>query len=127
MYGYATTSDPITWSNTNGADFTDTTKYSIDVGEGSNSLIYSNGDTEESIVSMLTIYDLEEEDEGNYTCTVGERQSTTQLTVYVGTSPPITEPPSSITTSDSNIIGMRNGIDVIMMSYTATPFLNLLI
>ncbi len=53
-------------------------------------LIYSNGSTGQSIVSMLTINDLREEDEGNYTCSLpgaGDSESTIQLLTMEGTSP----------------------------------------
>ncbi len=95
MYGYATTSDPITWSNSNGETLTDdTSKFSIMDSEGSKIIIYSNGDTGESIVSILTINDLTLEDTGNYTCSTEngiERQSTTtQVLICASTSSPTT-------------------------------------
>ena len=108
MYGYATTSDPITWSNSNGETLTDdTSKFSIMDSEGSKMIIYSNGDTGESIVSVLTINDLTLEDTGNYTCNTEngiERQSaTTQVLIYAGTSPPTTSEAPTTTTSPEMI------------------------
>ena len=102
VYGYTEleVSNLITWTSDNGANFSDPSKYTITVTDGSRELIYPDGSTEQSIVSKLAIFQLSLEDEGNYTCNIGNIQSTTQLLIMGGTSP-ITTPIPIVTTTNS--------------------------
>ena len=90
MSGYASFSSLPTWTDGSGIVITDTTKYSITLGSGSNSLIYSNGSTGPSIVSTLTIGQLSIGDEGSYSCSVETLSAvttvrSTQLVIMDGT------------------------------------------
>ena len=103
VLGYAMTSDPPMWSSDDGADLISTSKYMIcTTSDGANSLIYSDGSTGQSIVSILTIYLLDPGDRGNYTCTTQRNRTTIQLLISSGTAPPTTGPPSSVSATTSN-------------------------
>ena len=108
MSGYASFSSLPTWTDGSGMAITDTTKYSITLGSGSNSLIYSNGSTGPSIVSTLTIGQLSIGDEGSYSCSVETLSAvttvrTTQLVIMDGTVPStFTEAPTESPTTPGN-------------------------
>ena len=93
--GYASFSSLPTWTDGSGMPITDTPKYSIALGSGSNSLISSTGSTGPIIVSTLTIGQLSVGDEGSYSCRVETLSAvttvrSTQLVIMDGT--PVTPP-----------------------------------
>ncbi len=78
------------WLNTNGSEITTTTKYTVSVREGNNTIILQNGTIFPSIIVSLTIHCLSSADGGNYTCRGVRGESVTQLTIVAGTAPPTT-------------------------------------
>ncbi len=81
------------WLNTNGSEITTTTKYTVSVREGNNTIILQNGTVVPSIILNITIHSLSSADGGNYTCRGLRGESVTQLVIVEGTAPPTTPPP----------------------------------
>ena len=75
------------WLNTNGSETNDSTKYTVSVFEGNNTIILQNGTVVLSIILSITIHNLSSVDGGTYTCRGVRGESVTQLTILEGTDP----------------------------------------
>ena len=75
------------WLNTNGSETNDSTKYTVSVCEGNNTIILQNGTFVPSIILDITIHNLSLADGGTYTCRGVRGESVTQLTILEGTDP----------------------------------------
>ena len=75
------------WLNTNGSETNDSTKYTVSVYEGNNTIILQNGTVFPSIILDITIHNLSLADGGTYTCRGVRGESVTQLTILEGTDP----------------------------------------
>ncbi len=90
LHGYQSSLSPPVWLNTNGSETNDSTKYTVFVCEGLNTIILQNGTVVSSIILSITIHKLSSVDVGNYTCRGVRGESITQLTILEGTLPPST-------------------------------------
>ncbi len=90
LHGYQSSLSPPVWLNTNGSETNDSTKYTVFVCEGLNTIILQNGTVFSSIILSITIHNLSSADGGTYTCRGVRGESVTQLTILEGTSPPST-------------------------------------
>ncbi len=77
------------WLDSGGSEITTTTKYTLSVCEGLNTIILQNGTVVPSIILDITIHHLSSADGGNYTCHGVRKESVTQLTILEGTDPNI--------------------------------------
>ncbi len=87
LHGYQSSLSPPVWLNTNGSETNDSTKYTVSVFEGNNTIILQNGTVVLSIILSITIHNLSSADGGTYTCRGVRGESVTQLTILEGTDP----------------------------------------
>ncbi|XP_064396410.1 uncharacterized protein LOC135343335 [Halichondria panicea] len=87
LHGYQSSLSPPVWLNTNGSETNDSTKYTVSVCEGNNTIILQNGTVVPSIIFNITIHNLSSADGGTYTCRGVRGESVTQLTILEGTDP----------------------------------------
>ncbi len=90
LHDYQSSLSPPVWLNTNGSETNDSTKYTVSVFEGNNTIILQNGTIVPSIILSITIHHLSSADGGTYTCRGVRGESVTQLTILEGTLPPST-------------------------------------
>ena len=76
-----------------GSEMNTTTKYTLSLREGLNTIIVQNGTLVPSIILDITIHNLSSADGGNYTCRGVRGESVTQLTIVEGTASPTAPPP----------------------------------
>ena len=82
------------WLDLGGSEINTTTKYTVSVCEGNNTIILQNGTVVPSIILDITIHNLSSADGGGtYTCRGVRGESVTQLTIVEGTAPPTAPPP----------------------------------
>ncbi len=94
VHGFLRSTNPPTWLNSNGSliDSSHTLKYQVNVSRSTSqvSFLIYNGSIVSSLRSTLTIKQLEEGDEGQYTCMIKGNSSVVTLLIQNGTS--ITNP-----------------------------------
>ena len=94
LHGYQSSLSPPVWLDLGGSEVTTTTKYTLSLHEGLNTIVFENGTAIPSVISSLTIQNLSLADGGNYMCRgVRGGESVTQLVIAEGTAPPTTPPP----------------------------------
>ena len=87
LHGYQSSLSSPVWLNTNGSETNDSTKYTVSVCEGNNTITLQNGTIVPSIILSITIHNLSLADGGAYTCRGVRGESVTQLTILEGTDP----------------------------------------
>ena len=124
VHGYLRGPPSLSWFTDSGPERVSNNKYTIESRPGSKQVWFENGTTGMSTISVLTIKELNETDEGSYSCRGEGLENTTMLLVVEGTAPPTTAPPT--TAPETTITSTTDGKYLYMTFKLSLTCMNLL-